>query len=168
MKKTFTILKHPNPFLKKVTQAVAENKINDILCHTINIMFNTMYESHGGGLAANQVGLDMRIFIMDNSKEKNQPIVALNPEILEKSGCVHEEEACLSFPGVFAKVKRAEWVKMSALNILGKRYELESDGYLSRCIQHEIDHLNGVTYFDHLSSLKRNMIEKKYKKLWLK
>lgn len=160
-----TILKYPHPFLKKVAKPVAENAIDDNLRDTINAMFSAMYEAHGGGLAATQVGLDMRVFIMDGSENKDQSIVAINPKILEKKGEIYEEEGCLSFPGVSATVKRAEWVKMTALNISGERYELETDGYLGRCIQHELDHLNGITYFDHLSALKRSIIEKKYKKL---
>ncbi len=159
------ILKYPHPFLKKVADPVAKEKIDDALRQTIEDMFETMYDDHGGGLAATQVGLNMRLFIMDGSEEKDQRIIAINPEIIEKKGEIIEEEGCLSFPGVSAKVKRAKWVKMRALDEFGNEYELESDGYLGRCIQHELDHLNGITYFDHLSPLKRGMIEKKYKKL---
>ena len=163
--KKLKILKYPNSFLKKVGKPVPDNAINNALHDIINEMFSIMYELNGGGLAATQVGLDMRIFIMDNSKNKDQPIVAINPKIIEKEGEIYEEEGCLSFPGVIAKVKRSKWVKMNALNIFGKQYELKTNGYLSRCIQHELDHLNGITYFDHLSTLKRSIIEKKYKKL---
>lgn len=159
------ILQYPHPFLKKMAKPIAETAINDKLRDTIEAMFTAMYEAQGGGLAATQVGLDMRIFIMDGSEKKDNPIVAINPEILEQKGEIYEEEGCLSFPGVSAKVNRAEWIKMTALNISGERYELETDGYLGRCIQHELDHLNGITYFDHLSPLKRAIIEKKYRKL---
>ena len=170
----FTILKYPHPFLKKVAKKVRKHDINNnhtALNNMINIMSRIMYQANGGGLAATQVGIDMSLFIMDNIEKRDHHqsiITAINPEILEKKGQIIEEEGCLSFPGVSAKVKRAKWIKMKALNILGKCYELEADGYLGRCIQHEIDHLNGITYFDHLSPLKRTMIEKKYKKLLLK
>ncbi|WP_440616116.1 peptide deformylase [Cysteiniphilum sp. 6C5] len=160
-----TVLKYPHPFLKQKADPVAIDAINDDLRQTIADMFETMYVEHGGGLAATQVGLNMRLFIMDGSENKDQKIVAINPEIIERKGEIDDEEGCLSFPGVSAKVKRAEWVKMRALNEFGEAYEMECDGYHGRCIQHEIDHLDGITYFDHLSALKRKMIEKKYKKL---
>lgn len=159
------ILKYPHPFLKKVADPVPLENINDELRATIADMFETMYDDHGGGLAATQVGLNMRLFIMDGSENKDHKIVAINPEIIETQGEIIDEEGCLSFPGVSAKVKRAEWVKMRAINEHGETYELEASDYLGRCIQHELDHLNGITYFDHLSPLKRSMIEKKYKKL---
>ncbi|WP_116963400.1 peptide deformylase [Fastidiosibacter lacustris] len=159
------ILKYPHPFLKKRANPVSIDKIDNYLRITIANMFETMYENHGGGLAATQVGLNMRLFIMDGSENKDQKFVAINPEIIERKGEIYEEEGCLSFPGVSAKVKRAAWIKMRALNEFGEMYELECDGYHGRCIQHEIDHLDGITYFDHLSPLKRQMIEKKYKKL---
>ena len=159
------ILTYPHPFLKKVADPVPLDSVNDTFRKMIDEMFQLMYKSHGGGLAATQVGLNLRFFIMDGSKEKNQRLVVINPEILETKDEVYEEEGCLSFPGVSAKVKRARWVKMKAYNALGEHYTLETDGYLGRCIQHELDHLNGITYFDHLSPLKRKMIEKKYQKL---
>ncbi|WP_100550524.1 peptide deformylase [Caedibacter taeniospiralis] len=160
-----TVLKYPHPFLKQKANPVATEAINDDLRQLIADMFETMYAEHGGGLAATQVGLNMRLFIMDGSENKDQKFVAINPKIIERKGEVDDEEGCLSFPGVSAKVKRSEWVKMSAVNEFGEAYEMECDGYHGRCIQHEIDHLDGVTYFDHLSPLKRKMIEKKYKKL---
>ncbi|WP_119344785.1 peptide deformylase [Facilibium subflavum] len=159
------VLKYPHPFLKKKADPIVPSAIDDALRQTIQDMFETMYAEKGGGLAATQVGLNMRLFIMDASENKDQKIVAINPEILECKGEIDDEEGCLSFPGVSAKVKRAQWVKMRALNEFGEEYELETDGYLGRCIQHELDHLNGITYFDHLSPLKRKMIEKKYNKL---
>ena len=160
-----SIIKYPHPFLKLKADFVKIEAINSNLCQVIENMFEIMYSSDGIGLAATQVGLNMRLFIMDVSEKKNQKIMAINPEIIERKGQVNEEEGCLSFPGVSAKVKRAEWVKFHALNAFGQTYEMECDGYLSRCIQHEIDHLDGVTYFDYLSPLKRKIIEKKYKKI---
>ncbi|MDA7742428.1 peptide deformylase [Francisellaceae bacterium] len=159
------VLQYPDPFLKEVADDVQAAEINDAFRKTINDMFETMYQESGGGLAATQVGIKKRFFIMDASEKKDQRIVAINPEIIEEKGEIIDEEGCLSFPGVFAKVKRAEWVKMKALDENGEVFEMESDGYLGRCMQHELDHLNGITYFDHLSPLKRKMIEKKYKKV---
>ncbi|MFZ9034893.1 MAG: peptide deformylase [Francisellaceae bacterium] len=158
------VLKYPHPFLKKMAKAVELNEINDALRQTIADMFETMYANNGGGLAATQVGIGKRFFIMDGSENKDEKIVVINPEIIEKKGEIYEEEGCLSFPGVYAKVRRAEWVKLQALNEQGASFIIETDGYLGRCIQHELDHLNGVTFFDHLSPVKRQMIEKKYKK----
>ena len=159
------ILKYPHPFLKKNVESVKVKNINDDLRKIIKDMFEIMYINYGGGLAATQVGLNMRFFIMDSSESKNQKIVSINPEIIETKGNLIREEGCLSFPGISVKLKRAEWVKMKAVNEYGKEYTLSVDGYLARCIQHEYDHLNGITYFDHLSPLKRKIMEKKYKKL---
>ncbi|GAB4221862.1 MAG: peptide deformylase [Francisella sp.] len=161
------ILKYPHPVLKEVAQEVAKDEINDNLRETIAKMRELMQEANGVGLAAVQVGIKKRFFIMyDNLEDENSEIIAvINPEIISKSGEVIDEEGCLSFPGVTAKVKRATTVKIKALNEYGEEIEIEKEGWLARCIQHEIDHLNGITFFDHLSSLKRQMIEKKYKKL---
>ena len=128
----------------------------------INHLTYTMYHDNGGGLAAIQVGIKKRIFVMDNSDTHNKKIVAINPKIIEMHGEEVDEEGCLSFPGISAKVKRHRWVKMQALDEFGEFFEISADGYLGRCIQHEIDHLNGITYIDHLSPLKRSIIEKKY------
>lgn len=101
----------------------------------------------------------------DNLEEQNPKIITIiNPQIIEQSGKIIDEEGCLSFPGVSAKVNRATIVKIKALNEFGDEIEIEKDGFLARCIQHEIDHLNGITFFNHLGSLERKMIEKKYKK----
>jgi peptide deformylase len=159
-----TILKYPDPFLKKVADFVELSEINDELRRLVSDMFETMYADNGGGLAATQVGIKKRIFIMSGSEDHQNKIIAINPKIVESKGVAIEEEGCLSFPGVFAKVKRYEWVKMEAMDEYGSSFEIESDGYLGRCIQHEMDHLNGITYLDHLSPLKRSIVEKKYYK----
>ncbi|ABI82122.1 peptide deformylase [Francisella tularensis] len=161
------ILKYPHPVLKEVAKEVTKDEINDDLRATIAEMHELMLEANGVGLAAIQVGIKKRFFIMyDNLEEQNPEIITIiNPEIIEQNGKIIDEEGCLSFPGVSAKVNRATVVKIKALNEFGEEIEVEKDGFLARCIQHEIDHLNGITFFDHLGSLKRKMIEKKYKKL---
>ena len=160
------ILKYPHPVLKEKAKEVKKDGINDDLRATFNEMRELMNEAHGVGLAAIQVGIKKRFFIMLDNLEDWEPktIIAINPIIIEEDGEINEEEGCLSFPGVTAKVKRATRIKIKALNEFGEEFEIERDGYLARCIQHEIDHLDGITFFDHLGSLKRQMIEKKYKK----
>jgi len=161
------ILKYPHPVLKEKAKEVTKEEINDELRATFAEMRELMNEARGVGLAAIQVGIKKRFFIMiDNLEDPDsKTVVAINPVIIEKDGQINDEEGCLSFPGVTAKVKRATTVKIKALNEFGEEVEIERDGYLARCIQHEIDHLDGITFFDHLGSLKRQMIEKKYKKL---
>ncbi|NCI25334.1 peptide deformylase [Francisella tularensis subsp. holarctica] len=167
MNMSLEILKYPHPVLKEVAKEVTKDEINDDLRATIAEMHELMLETNGVGLAAIQVGIKKRFFIMyDNLEEQNPEIITIiNPEIIEQNGKIIDEEGCLSFPGVSAKVNRATVVKIKALNEFGEEIEVEKDGFLARCIQHEIDHLNGITFFDHLGSLKRKMIEKKYKKL---
>ena len=161
------ILKYPHPVLKEKSKEVTKEEINDELRATFAEMRELMNEAGGVGLAAIQVGIKKRFFVMIDNLEDHEPktVVAINPVIIEEEGQINDEEGCLSFPGVTAKVKRATTVKIKALNEFGEEVEIERDGYLARCIQHEIDHLDGITFFDHLGSLKRQMIEKKYKKL---
>ncbi|MBK2115162.1 peptide deformylase [Francisella orientalis] len=161
------ILKYPHPILKEIAQDVLLEEINDDFRATIAEMTELMIEANGVGLAAIQVGIKKRFFIMHNNLESETPeiIIIINPKIIDQGGKIVDEEGCLSFPGVSAKVNRATKVKIKALNEFGEEIEIEKDGFLARCIQHEIDHLNGVTFFDHLGSLKRKIIEKKYKKL---
>ena len=161
------ILKYPHPVLKEVAKEVTKEEINDDLRATFAEMRELMNEAGGVGLAAIQVGIKKRFFVMIDNLDDYEPktVVVINPVIIEEDGQINDEEGCLSFPGVTAKVKRATTVKIKALNEFGEEVEIERDGYLARCIQHEIDHLDGITFFDHLGSLKRQMIEKKYKKL---
>lgn len=139
------ILKYPHPVLKEVAKEVTKDEINDDLRATIVEMRELMFEAGGVGLAAIQVGIKKRFFIMyDNLEEQNPEIITIvNPQIIEQSGKIIDEEGCLSFPGVSAKVNRATIVKIKALNEFGDEIEIEKDGFLARCIQHEIDHLNG-------------------------
>ncbi|ALB02128.1 hypothetical protein ACH24_05905 [Francisella persica ATCC VR-331] len=161
------ILKYPHQVLREVAKEVTKDEINYDLRTTIAEMRELMLKAGGIGLAAIQVGIKKRFFIMYDNLEKQNPeiITIINPQIIEQSGKIIDEEGCLSFPGISAKVNRATTVKIKALNEFGDEIEIEKDGFLARCIQHEIDHLNGITFFDHLGSLKRKMIEKKYKKL---
>ncbi|QLE79024.1 peptide deformylase [Francisella sp. Scap27] len=161
------ILQYPHPVLKEVAKEVSKDEINDDFRATLEEMAGLMNEANGVGLAAIQVGIKKRFFIMIESlnSDEHNVITIINPEIVEEKGEINDEEGCLSFPGVNAKVKRAETVKVKGLNEFGEEIEVEKEGYLARCIQHEIDHLNGITFFDHLGAIKRQMIEKKYKKL---
>tara|TARA_B110000977_G_C10842959_1_gene402783 strand:- start:50 stop:565 length:516 start_codon:yes stop_codon:yes gene_type:complete len=166
---SLSILKYPHPVLKEVAVAVTKDEINDEMRAIFQEMSVLMRESEGVGLAAVQVGIKKRFFIMIENIDEASPetIVAINPTIVESSGEINDEEGCLSFPHVSANVKRAVSVKMRATDAFGEEFEIEKEGFLARCIQHEIDHLNGITYFDHLGPIKRKMIEKKYKKLML-
>jgi len=124
-----------------------------------------MYEAPGIGLAATQVDFHQRIIIIDISEDKNNLLVLINPILLESKGEEFNQEGCLSVPEVFEKVKRAEWIKISAIDINGKKFELEADGLLAVCIQHEMDHLEGKVFVDYLSNLKKNRIKKKLIKM---
>jgi peptide deformylase len=124
-----------------------------------------MYGAPGIGLAATQVDVHQRIIVIDISEDKNNLLVLINPRLLEKRGEETNQEGCLSVPEVFEKVKRAEWIKVSALDENGKKFELEAEGLLAVCIQHEVDHLLGKVFVDYLSNLKKNRIKKKLIKL---
>ena len=155
------VLKYPHPILKTPTKPV--EKITAEIKQQVADMIETMYHENGGGPAANQVGIPLRIFTMDASGTQNQPQVYINPKITQKSGEIKEVEGCLSFPGVEVIVKRAKTVTIEALDLDGNKFTKEFDNdYSARCVQHELDHLDGITFFDRLSPLKRKMVEKKY------
>lgn len=130
----------------------------------IDEMFTTMYNASGVGLAATQVGLDYRVAVIDISKENNEPMVLANPSILEADHYITMEEGCLSVPGHYDQVKRANWIKFQVQDKQGKTYTREAEGLLAECVQHEIDHLDGKIYIDYLSSLKQRRIREKVKK----
>ena len=157
-----TILHFPDERLRTVAKPV--ERVDDKLRKFIDNMFETMYEAPGIGLAATQVDFHQRIIVIDISEEKDQPLVFINPEILEKDGVEEMDEGCLSVPGIYEKVQRADKVKVRALDRNGEPFELEADGLLAVCIQHEIDHLDGKLFVDYLSSLKRQRIKKKLEK----
>ncbi len=131
----------------------------------IDDMLETMYESKGVGLAATQVDVHQRIIVIDVSEEKNDPLFLINPEILEKDGIKESEEGCLSVPGFYEKVNRAEHIRVKALNREGQSFEFEARDLLAVCVQHEMDHLNGKLFVDYISSLKRQRIKKKLEKI---
>lgn len=157
------VLIYPDKRLRTVCQPVAE--INDEIRKIVDDMFETMYKEEGIGLAAPQVNIQQRIITIDLDSENSNQIVLINPEILESSGETGIEEGCLSIPGFRGLVPRKEKVTVKALNRDGNEFTLEADGLLAICIQHEIDHLNGVLFVDYLSPLKRNRIKEKLIKL---
>jgi peptide deformylase len=158
------ILEYPDARLREVAQPVAE--VTSEIRTLVDDMAETMYDAPGCGLAATQLGIAHRIFVVDCAAEDepSQLIVFINPEIFEKDGVQVWEEGCLSFPGVTEEIKRAERVKVRALDRDGKPFELEADGLLAVAIQHETDHLNGVLMIDKLSALKKKMMGRKLAK----
>ena len=156
------ILHFPDPRLRK--PAVEVETVDKTLGKLLDDMFETMYAAPGIGLAATQVNVQKRILVIDISKDQNEPLVFINPEILEKEGVEEMDEGCLSVPGIYEKVKRAERIKVRALDRKGKPFEMETGDLLAVCIQHEIDHLDGKLFVDYLSPLKRQRIRKKLEK----
>lgn len=156
------ILRFPDPRLKKVAAPVSQ--IDDKLRKLAADMAETMYEAPGIGLAATQVDVHRRLIVIDVSEEKNQLQVFINPELTRCEGAAVGEEGCLSVPGIYDKVERAEQVTVSYLDLDGKPQTLAADGLLAVCIQHEIDHLNGTVFVDHLSQLKQTRIKNKLAK----
>jgi peptide deformylase len=166
--KTYEIIKVPDPVLKQTAQPVA--RVDDAIRTQMDAMLRTMYDAPGIGLAANQVGLLNRVLVMDLASRKEgqepAPIFMVNPQIVfESEERSVMEEGCLSIPQQYAEVERPARVHVKYWDYHGKDAELETEGLLSHCVQHEIDHLNGVLFIDYLSSLKRNMILRKVEKL---
>lgn len=157
-----TILHYPDERLRTVAKPVEQ--VDDELRRLIDDMFETMYDAPGIGLAATQVDHHIRLIVVDVSDNKDQPLVFINPEVFEEQGVEQMDEGCLSVPGIYEKVERADRVKVRALNRNGESFELEADGLLAVCIQHEIDHLNGKLFVDYLSGLKQQRIRKKLEK----
>lgn len=156
------VLHFPDPRLRTVAKPVEQ--VDDALRLLIDDMFETMYRAPGIGLAATQVDVHRRLIVIDISETKNQPLVLINPELIEKDGIEEMDEGCLSVPGVYETVQRAEHIKVKALDRQGEAFELSADGLLAVCIQHEIDHLDGKLFVDYLSQLKRTRIRKKLEK----
>ncbi|ANQ67036.1 peptide deformylase [Candidatus Pseudothioglobus singularis] len=156
------ILKYPDKRLRTVAKPV-EN-VNSEIKKQVKDMFETMYDAPGIGLAATQVNFHQRLIVVDVSEECNEPICLINPEIIEKNGEIEWEEGCLSVPNYYESVKRANEIKVSALNELGQSFEIEASEMLAVCIQHEMDHLNGILFVDHLSKLKQKRLKKKAEK----
>ena len=159
------ILTIPNPLLRKVSEPVTS--VNTEVKNLMDDMLETMYAAPGIGLAAVQVGVLKRIIVIDLSKngQKKTPLFIVNPQITFKSEeIISYEEGCLSIPNQFAEVKRPSSCKVNFLDYNGKKREINADGLLATCVQHEVDHLNGVLFIDHLSKLKKDIIIKKTKK----
>ena len=156
------ILEFPDPRLRIKAQAV--ETVDDALRQLIDDMFETMYDAPGIGLAATQVDVHRRLLVADVSSEKDDPWVLINPEILEKDGVEVTEEGCLSVPGYFEEVERAEHVKVRFLDRDGNQQEADFDGLLAVCVQHEMDHLDGKLFVDYLSEAKRQRIRKRLEK----
>ena len=145
--------------------AAPVKKVTEEYKKLIKDMAETMYAAPGIGLSATQVNKHEQIIVIDISESKDSLIVLINPKIIEKRGEQVCEEGCLSVPGIYEKVQRAEWVKIEALDDCGNLFELETDGLLSVCIQHEMDHLLGKVFVEYLSSLKKSRIKSKMIKL---
>lgn len=156
------ILHFPDPRLRQRARPV--EKVDADIQRLVDDMLETMYAAPGIGLAAVQVNVPRRVVVIDVSEEHDQPLCFINPVIVERRGTEEMDEGCLSVPGFYETVQRSEWVRVQALDREGKPFELEADGLLGVCIQHEIDHLDGKLFVDYLSSLKRNRIRKKLEK----
>ena len=158
-----TILEFPDPRLRTRAEPVAV--VDDGVRRLIDDMFETMYAAPGIGLAATQVDVHKRVLVADVSREQTAPLALVNPEIIERDGKVEAEEGCLSVPGIYDTIAtRSERIRVRALDRDGKPFELEADGLLAICIQHEMDHLEGKLFVDYLSDLKRTRIRKKLEK----
>jgi peptide deformylase len=156
------ILHFPDTRLRDKAKPVEQ--VDDAVRKLIDDMFETMYDAPGIGLAATQVNDSRRVIVVDVSEEHDAPLALINPEIVERDGEESMDEGCLSVPGVYEKVQRADHIRLRALDRDGNVLEMEARGLLAVCIQHEIDHLDGKLFIDYLSSLKRQRIKKKLQK----
>jgi peptide deformylase len=156
------ILEFPDPRLR--TKAVPVATVDDELRRLIGDMFETMYDAPGIGLAATQVDVHQRLLVADVSPDKSDPHVLINPEIIEMDGVTVTDEGCLSVPGYYEEVERAEHIRVRFLDRDGEAREMEAEGLLAVCIQHEMDHLDGKLFVDYLSETKRQRIRKKLEK----
>ncbi|HEY0900655.1 MAG TPA: peptide deformylase [Micavibrio sp.] len=167
MTNPYTIINIPHPTLKTVAQPVSA--VTDDLRAQMDAMLETMYEAGGIGLAANQVDLLNRVFVMDMAPREGgdaRPVYVVNPEIIWKSEEISVmEEGCLSIPGQYAEVERPAAVRLKYVDYHGHPAELLAEGAMSHCVQHELDHLNGVLFIDHISKIKRDMIVRKIEKM---
>ncbi|MDH3646522.1 MAG: peptide deformylase [Gammaproteobacteria bacterium] len=157
-----TILEFPDPRLR--TRAKPIEEVDAGLRALIEAMFETMYEAPGIGLAATQVDVHKRLLVTDVSPGRDEPLCLINPEITERDGVIVTEEGCLSVPDIFAKVERSEHIRVRALGGDGQPLDMEANGLLAVCIQHEMDHLEGKLFVDYLSELKRQRIRKQLEK----
>lgn len=157
------VLHFPDERLR--TPAVPVERVDAGIRQLVDDMFETMYEAPGIGLAATQVDVHKQVIVVDVSELRDEPLVFINPELLSLDGVEETEEGCLSVPGIYEKVQRAERIRLRALNREGETFEMEADGLLAVCVQHEMDHLKGKLFVDYLSDLKRRRIRKKLSKV---
>ena len=156
------IIEFPDPRLRTVAKPV--ESVDKRIRQLIDDMFETMYEAPGIGLAATQVDVHQRLLVLDVSEDKSQPMVFINPEIVSSEGSQVYQEGCLSVPGIYADVTRANTITVKALDRDGEAFQITADGLLAVCIQHEMDHLAGKVFVDYLSPLKRELVKKKLAK----
>ena len=156
------ILHYPDPRLRIRAKPVAE--VDARIRTLVADMLETMYEESGIGLAATQVNAHERVLVVDISEERNRPVCLINPRILHSEGEISYEEGCLSVPDVFEAVSRAEFIRVAALDENGEAIEMDAEGLLAICIQHEMDHLEGKLFVDYLSALKRSRLKTKFRK----
>ena len=157
------ILLFPDPRLKKVAEPIQQ--INDNIKQTVHDLFQTMYHAEGIGLAATQANIHQRIIVIDVSEKRNEPLCLINPVTTKQDGSISWEEGCLSFPDIYTKVKRFTSVTVEYQDLDYKLQTISTDGLLSICLQHEIDHLNGITFHDRISPLKQALMKSKIKKM---
>jgi peptide deformylase len=156
------ILEYPDPRLRK--KAVTVPMVDDAVRQLADNMLETMYGAHGVGLAATQVDVHQRLIVLDVSEERNRPLILINPQLLKQEGSAPAEEGCLSLPGIYDKLSRATHIRVRALGRDGEPFEMDAEGLLAVCIQHEMDHLEGKLFVDYLSELKRQLIRRRLTK----
>jgi peptide deformylase len=156
------ILEYPDPRLRK--KAAPVTIVDAAVRQLADDMLQTMYSAKGVGLAATQVDVHKRLIVLDVSEERDRPLVLINPELLSLEGSGPGEEGCLSLPGIYDKLTRATHIRVRALNLEGQSFEMDADGLLAVCIQHEMDHLEGKLFVDYLSELKRQLIRRRLDK----
>lgn len=156
------ILHFPDPKLR--TRAQPVQVVDETISRLVSDMFETMYAAPGIGLAATQVDVHQRVIVIDVTEDKSAPLCLINPEILSREGEQQYDEGCLSVPGFYEPVDRAAKIRLRALNERGEQFEMDAEGLLAVCIQHEMDHLEGKLFVDYLSEMKRTRIRKKLSK----
>ena len=157
------ILQYPDPRLR--TKAARVTEVTDAIRRQVEDMYETMYHAQGVGLAATQVDIHLQLFTIDVSETRDQRMCFVNPEIVSQEGVQYEAEGCLSVAGAYDRVERAAKVRLRGTDLDGKVIELEAEGLMATCFQHEMDHLNGILFIDHLSRLKQDRYQKKLVKL---
>lgn len=164
-RRIYEVVKYPDPVLARPGAEVKE--FGPQLAEFVEDMFESMYAAQGIGLAAPQIGVSQRITVIDTSFRKNpaDKLVFINPKVVAREGSQYEEEGCLSFPEIREKVKRSAWVRVQAQDARGQFFEIEGTELLARALQHEIDHLHGVLFIEHLSRLKRDLVLRRIRKL---